>query len=272
MLKDKEVVADPQRQYEIARQVHAQAHGGINKTTATIAEKFHWVRIKETVSLVIKNCPDCKDIAKAPSSLRPENGTPNRKSNGAAAGAQQDPNSGIERLVTFEEPPTSTTTLSTTRAKRGSRVSPRQRSPKVEEHTGVATISSPQYDIPLDPQIMQDMQHYAQAPSGFHNQRRRQGDGGVGVGVGSGMGTDMKVKGDGQGIEVDMDDAETEGYGMDVENTHHLATERHVRGGGVEPMAYRVEEGMGETEMVDRGSVGEEDGSVPEVGGSRFGR
>ncbi|KAL8698583.1 MAG: hypothetical protein Q9224_001788, partial [Gallowayella concinna] len=61
MLKDKEVVSDPQRQYEIARQVHASQHGGINKTTATIAEKYHWVRIKETVSLVIKNCPDCKE-------------------------------------------------------------------------------------------------------------------------------------------------------------------------------------------------------------------
>ena len=64
MLRDKEVVSDPQRQYEIARQVHVSGqHGGINKTTATIAEKFHWVRIKETVSLVIKNCPDCKDSA-----------------------------------------------------------------------------------------------------------------------------------------------------------------------------------------------------------------
>ncbi|SLM36320.1 acetyltransferase [Lasallia pustulata] len=50
MLKDKEVVADPQRQYEIARVVHMQQHGGINKTTATIAEQFHWVRIKETVA------------------------------------------------------------------------------------------------------------------------------------------------------------------------------------------------------------------------------
>ncbi|KAI4201406.1 MAG: hypothetical protein LQ350_003244 [Teloschistes chrysophthalmus] len=48
MLKDKEVVSDPQRQYEIARQVHVAQHGGINKTTATIAEKYHWVRIKET--------------------------------------------------------------------------------------------------------------------------------------------------------------------------------------------------------------------------------
>ncbi|KAL1836586.1 hypothetical protein VTJ49DRAFT_4900 [Mycothermus thermophilus] len=64
MLKDKEVISDPQRQYEIARSVHNQAHGGINKTTATIAERYHWSRIKETVSDVIRNCAECKDTNK----------------------------------------------------------------------------------------------------------------------------------------------------------------------------------------------------------------
>ncbi|KAK3293001.1 uncharacterized protein B0H64DRAFT_326955 [Chaetomium fimeti] len=68
MLKDKEVISDPQRQYEIARSVHNQAHGGINKTTATIAERYHWSRIKETVSDVIRNCSECKDTNKASSS------------------------------------------------------------------------------------------------------------------------------------------------------------------------------------------------------------
>ncbi|KAK4234795.1 hypothetical protein C8A03DRAFT_18374 [Achaetomium macrosporum] len=67
MLKDKEVISDPQRQYEIARAVHNQAHGGINKTTSTIAERYHWSRIKETVSDVIKNCAECKDTSKASS-------------------------------------------------------------------------------------------------------------------------------------------------------------------------------------------------------------
>ncbi|PWW71687.1 zf-H2C2-domain-containing protein, partial [Tuber magnatum] len=66
MLKDKEVVSDGQMQYEIARSIHCQSHGGINKTTASIAEKFHWVRIKETVSQVIRNCAECKEHAKAP--------------------------------------------------------------------------------------------------------------------------------------------------------------------------------------------------------------
>ena len=66
MLKDKEVIADPTKQYEIARNVHVLQHGGINKTTATIAEKYHWVRIKETVSLVIRNCAECKELGKSP--------------------------------------------------------------------------------------------------------------------------------------------------------------------------------------------------------------
>lgn len=66
MLKDKEVISDPQAQYDIAKQIHLQAHGGINKTTAVIATKYHWVRIKETVSHVIKNCPECKDTNKPP--------------------------------------------------------------------------------------------------------------------------------------------------------------------------------------------------------------
>ena len=70
MLKDKEVISDPQSQYEIARDVHMQTHAGINKTTAVIATKYHWVRIKETVGQIIKNCPECKDSAKPPPTHR----------------------------------------------------------------------------------------------------------------------------------------------------------------------------------------------------------
>ncbi|KEY67936.1 hypothetical protein S7711_02144 [Stachybotrys chartarum IBT 7711] len=66
MLKDKEVIADPARQYDIARAVHVAQHAGINKTTATIAERYHWSRIKETVSDVIRNCADCKEQGKTP--------------------------------------------------------------------------------------------------------------------------------------------------------------------------------------------------------------
>ncbi|KAL4745518.1 hypothetical protein BDW72DRAFT_53282 [Aspergillus terricola var. indicus] len=66
MLKDKEVVSDPQQQYQIAQQVHMEQHAGINKTTAAIAVKYHWVRIKETVSRVIRDCPHCKETLKTP--------------------------------------------------------------------------------------------------------------------------------------------------------------------------------------------------------------
>jgi GNAT superfamily N-acetyltransferase len=66
MLKDKEVISDPGRQYEIARRCHGVMHGGINKTTAMIAEQYHWIRIKETVSLVIRNCDVCKEMGKVP--------------------------------------------------------------------------------------------------------------------------------------------------------------------------------------------------------------
>jgi len=66
MLKDKEVVSDPQQQYEIAQEVHLKQHAGINKTTAAIAIQYHWVRIKETVNRVIRDCPQCKETLKVP--------------------------------------------------------------------------------------------------------------------------------------------------------------------------------------------------------------
>ncbi|CAN8105164.1 unnamed protein product [Discula destructiva] len=62
MLKDKEVISDPASQYDIARQTHALGqHAGINKTTATITEKYHWRGIKDTVSDVIRLCGECED-------------------------------------------------------------------------------------------------------------------------------------------------------------------------------------------------------------------
>jgi hypothetical protein len=69
-LKGKEVIADPQKQYEIARDLHHKSHGGINKTTALIAELYHWIRIKETVSQVIRNCPECSEMNKGLSAMR----------------------------------------------------------------------------------------------------------------------------------------------------------------------------------------------------------
>lgn len=168
MLKDKEVVSDPQRQYEIARQVHAAQHGGINKTTATIAEKHHWVRIKETVSLVIKNCPDCKDASKVPTvrpvgentlSSAPLSSTPASSGRRSANGQVADPNSMIERLVNFDElDAPSDNSAGIGRARKAPPLAERHTPPDpAPNRVPVAQMHPLQHyaDIPLDPQIMQ---------------------------------------------------------------------------------------------------------------------
>lgn len=66
MLKGKEVVSDPVRQLQICTEIHMTNHGGINKTTSLITEKYHWTRIKDTVATAIKSCPECRDLAKEP--------------------------------------------------------------------------------------------------------------------------------------------------------------------------------------------------------------
>lgn len=170
MLKDKEVVSDPQRQYEIARQVHAAQHGGINKTTAIIAEKHHWVRIKETVSLVIKNCPNCKDGSKVPtvrpvgensSAMSPTAGG-SRRSNGQAA----DPNSMIERLVNFDDLDTSSDgSAGGAAGVGGGQAGPILSREPSSDGNGPGQVPVAQMhslhnyaDIPLDPQIIQHQQ------------------------------------------------------------------------------------------------------------------
>ena len=42
MLKGREVILDPERQLQICTDVHMTNHGGINKTTSVVAEKYHW--------------------------------------------------------------------------------------------------------------------------------------------------------------------------------------------------------------------------------------
>lgn len=150
MLKDKEVVSDPQHQYEIARQIHLQQHGGINKTTATIALKYHWVRIKETVSMVIKNCPQCKEAPKAPP-LITDNGLKREKA----------PNP-----TTREEPVEMSPcdfTASSDQLIHGLPYDSKQ-DPFVTTHTPVmhesVDVMNDYTDIPLDPQIMDDIQQH----------------------------------------------------------------------------------------------------------------
>ena len=63
MMEEREVIANPGQQTEIVRSIHIDdkgTHLGINKTTAVVAEKYHWTRIKDTVQNEIKNCPVCR--------------------------------------------------------------------------------------------------------------------------------------------------------------------------------------------------------------------
>lgn len=62
-LKGKEVISSIREQYRIAKEIHERAHLGINKTTTIICEHYHWPKVKETVTNVIKHCPQCKDPA-----------------------------------------------------------------------------------------------------------------------------------------------------------------------------------------------------------------
>ena len=60
MTKGREVVYDPVKQRQIALETHNVMHEGINKITSKIAKKYHWKRIKHTVSEVIAQCQKCK--------------------------------------------------------------------------------------------------------------------------------------------------------------------------------------------------------------------
>ncbi|TLD33462.1 hypothetical protein PspLS_00980 [Pyricularia sp. CBS 133598] len=109
MLKGKEVISDPRRQYEIAREVHVQQHGGINRTTASIAERYHWSRIKETVSDVIRNCTECKELGKTPSNSASSTST--GTASVVAAGVGSGAGGGFHNGVVLSEVPNNNTPL-----------------------------------------------------------------------------------------------------------------------------------------------------------------
>ncbi|OAG24249.1 hypothetical protein CC77DRAFT_954996 [Alternaria alternata] len=153
-LKGKEVIADPKQQYEIAREIHHKHHGGINKTTAAIAELYHWVRIKETVSQVIRNCPECSEMNKGLSAMR-------QGQNQARAEAR----SGSSFLSSSATQPNLTPTPP-------SLFSPTQPPPPSDSPNSQLQLEAAQqqdtiypqysqdngYDLPVDPALMQGMQ------------------------------------------------------------------------------------------------------------------
>lgn len=252
MLKDKEVVSDPQRQYEIARRVHAAHHGGINKTTATIAEKHHWVRIKETVSLVIKNCQDCKDASKVPP-VRPTGDGPagGALSIGGGGGHARraansqitDPNSMIERLVNFD----ALEEVTGRRGGGGRRKLDREESLSRESAAGLRALQH-FAGIPLDPQIIQHQQ-----PQFNHESSSRGGNistGATSDGVLEGASSQISANftspgaefhhsthgGDDADFELDIDPAVHQHHDHIHDDTR-MATDRHIRDHD-EPMSF----------------------------------
>ncbi|KAK3700200.1 Protein spt10 [Vermiconidia calcicola] len=150
MLKGKEVISDPHKQYEIARAAHAQSHGGINKTTATIAEKYHWVRIKETVSAAIRNCTECKEptpgTKPSPFATR-ERRTPGKSNNEQSNNSSRTPRNsqpissdGAEQAVAGADPHPE---------------QKQQPAPMAPMHFQASDCG----DMPVDPQIMAGMHH-----------------------------------------------------------------------------------------------------------------
>lgn len=180
MLKGKEVVADPYKQSEIAQKLHQINHGGINKTTAAIAEQYHWVRIKETVSAIIRNCSECKETpSRIPSQPAERQGRDfatstmpagaSKTSQTVVAGADSPSR---DQYAGVSATPSSLHSRSqSTGSQLASRVG--------EEHAyrtqaaPTAPMSSMQYESVVDPQLMQGLQQW-QNPNGEHMEVDRQ--------------------------------------------------------------------------------------------------
>jgi len=145
-LKGKEVIADPQKQYEIARDLHHKSHGGINKTTAAIAELYHWVRIKETVSQVIRNCPECSEMNKGLSAMRQnQNQNQARYSQPTNGQSPQTSTPPVDVYTHLHQSP------------------PTQESPngqlqlEAAQNTFSAFPQHSEFDMPVDPALMEDV-------------------------------------------------------------------------------------------------------------------
>ena len=165
-LKGKEVISDAQRQYEIARDVHHKSHGGINKTTAAIAESYHWVRIKETVSQVIRNCPECSEMNKGLSAMRANQSRASQPTNGQQQ--QHHPQQYSPPANDQHIPPPAIPHFSQHQATdRADSPSYQLKLEAQQQHPHQPTYplySDDTYDMPLDPALMQGVQRLADLP------------------------------------------------------------------------------------------------------------
>jgi hypothetical protein len=158
MLKGKEVVSDPHKQYDIARAVHSVGHGGINKTTASIAEKFHWVRIKETVSAAIRNCPECKDTnAPKPPTASTNSRRSAPRDSDEANGNGNGNGSSTRRVVAAGSSPEITSNINIATSS-----PPQQQDSHMHSHAPMANMQQYNHypDMPVDPQLMVGIHHW----------------------------------------------------------------------------------------------------------------
>ncbi|CAE7176808.1 Tyrosinase multi-domain protein [Pyrenophora teres f. teres] len=152
-LKGKEVIADPKQQYELAREIHHKQHGGINKTTAAIAETYHWVRIKETVSQVIRNCPVCSEMNKGLSAMR--QGQNQARAEGRSSSSFMQSSNTQPPLT-----PTPPSLFSPSQPPRRSDSPSSQLQLEASQHQGsfAQFPQHNQYDMPVDPALMEGVQ------------------------------------------------------------------------------------------------------------------
>lgn len=169
MLKDKEVISDTQRQYEIAKEIHSQSHGGINKTTAHIAEKYHWVRIKETVSAVIKNCVDCKEHGKV------SGGRDGRRNSPRKRKSVTPPQQVTQQLLLEQQTALQNAHVIQQHQAMNMSVHPMSMAP---QHSPMMTTTLPTdatrlvqgINIPVDPQMMDGVEHHDTSGFPAHQQ------------------------------------------------------------------------------------------------------
>ncbi|KZM22663.1 Protein spt10 [Ascochyta rabiei] len=164
-LKGKEVISDAQRQYEIARDVHHKSHGGINKTTAAIAELYHWVRIKETVSQVIRNCPECSEMNKGLSAMRANQSRSSQTTSGQRQYSPPANDQHISPPATnhFSQHQATDPADSPSYPPQVELTQHPQPSPQPQQPT-YPQYPNDTYDMPLDPALVRGVQHLADLP------------------------------------------------------------------------------------------------------------
>ncbi|KAM3161641.1 N-acetyltransferase domain-containing protein [Lachancea thermotolerans] len=123
MRQGREVVYDPEKQLEVAFEVHQVSHQGINKVTTKIAERYHWKGIKTTVARIVAACPLCKTQHQDDLGIVVEAGSPQQQAHmivpsgrdvdhssqlsrvtAAVIGSLQEPGTDMERTPVDEEP------------------------------------------------------------------------------------------------------------------------------------------------------------------------